>query len=243
MKRKVKICKNQQCGNRVNKPDAAVCIGCGASFRGISWKILSEEEIEKALQPEVIEEEPEISKRGEETPAEEPKTPEKLVIICPNCGARVPYHIGIENCSECGEYIQEEIPVKENETLEKETQNGGENLNFAKGMRSLDGVCYLEFTGETMEIGRHALGQSYFEGHGKGKVSRQHAKIQKKEDGWHIVYYRREDRTYRDGILNAIYINDRMLQLDESYRLQPGDRISFAEMDMTDPLAAFFRVE
>lgn len=238
---KAKICRNQQCEDRVNEASAVVCRGCRANLRNVKPRFFSsEEEIQKALQPEVIEEETEITEEVEKIKEE----PVREVIICPNCGAHVPYYVGIQECNECGEYIQEEIPVKEKElAAEEATQNCCESLNFAKGMRSLDGVCYLEFTGETMEIGRHASGQDYFEGHGKRKVSRQHAKIQKKEDGWHITYYRREDRKDRDGILNAIYINDRMLRMDESYRLQPGDRISFAELDMTDPLAAFFRVE
>lgn len=241
MKRKVKICNNKQCENRVNDPSAVVCMGCRANMRNVRPRYLSEEEIQKALQPEVIEEEPE---KTEEEPEKQEETSVREVIICPNCGARVPYYVGIENCSECDEYIQEEIPVREDALpTEEMVQNSCECLNCAKGMRSLDGVYYLEFIGEAMEIGRKAQGQDYFEGYGKGKVSRQHAKMQKKEDGWYIAYHRKEDRTYRDGILNAIYINDRMLRLDENYRLQVGDQISFAELDMKDPLAAFFRVE
>lgn len=236
-KRKVKICKNQQCEHRVNGPDAPVCIGCGASFRGVSWKFLSEEEIEKALLPEIIEEE------SEEVQEEEAKVEENMdreVIICPNCGAHVTYYVGVQECPECGEYIQEELPVKESEILaeDKPVQEF-----VVKGMRTIDGNCFLDFNKEYMEIGRLALGKEYFEGYGKRKVSRQHAKVHKREDGWYISYCRPEDRNYYGGVQNPIYINNVELGINENYRLQVGDMVAFAELDMSDPMAAFFRVE
>jgi len=256
-KKKVKICMNLQCGARENKADAAVCVGCGSSFRGISWAFMSDEEIEKVLHPELVQEEVSQQDAVYEDASEDGERLGECasscrVIICPSCGVHIPYRVGLEFC-ECGEYVQEEIPVEEGssegeEKLRSDEKQEGcvsqEQLSGCiKGMTTLDGTYRLEFTDTWMKIGREAVGRGYFESAGKLKVSREHAIIQLVNGEWHLSYCKKEDRNYAGGAENPIFINGRRMDRLESYRLQAGDEIAFAELDKSDPMAAFFRVE
>lgn len=237
MKKKVKICKNQQCTARVNSGDAVICAGCGSSFRGISMQILSDEQIEKILNPE-----PENTPEPE-APQEENVLPTARTeyIICPNCGERLQYSVGLEFCDKCNEYVADELPQCEaDEQLPEEAAMPCQGV---KVLQSLDGRCRLELSGDWIKIGRNATGKEYFENAGKRKVSREHAILQFKDGGWQISYCKREDRNYSGGVENPIFINKRRLEREENYRLQPGDEIGFAEFDTSDCMAAFFRAE
>lgn len=227
---------NQRCQNRVNKPDAAVCAGCGNSFGRISWKLLSDEEIEAIINPALSQEMAE----PEETVCEEQKAEQKNTqeyIVCPNCGKRMLFTIMLENCDECGEYVADELPVCESE------ESAQSESDSVTALHSLDGRCRIALSGDFMKIGRQAEGREYFESAGKRKVCREHAIVQKIDDAWYISYCKREDRNYSGGVANPIFINNRKLENDENYRLQPGDEISFAELDKSDSMAAFFRAE
>ncbi len=245
MKKKVKICMNAECINRVNKPDAAVCAGCGSSFRGMSWQFLSDEEIERLLSPDEKVEEAtrETDESGEEQSArEEQEQSGGMFIICPSCQRHIPYRVGLEFC-ECGEYVQEEIPVQENTQSVEEGQQETAEERKVTALQSLDGLYRLELTGEWMKVGRKATGEAYFESNGKYKVCREHAILQLTEGEWYISYCKREDRNYIGGVENPIFINKRKMERQESYKLKPGDEIAFAESDPSDSMAAFFRVE
>lgn len=263
MKKKVKICMNMSCTNRVNKPDAAVCAGCGSSFRGMSWKFLNDEEIERLLHPK------EDAENGQEdashaavadgaedaangtagtagqgggaaaaSAAERAGQPGGMVIVCPSCGRRIPYRVGLEFC-ECGEYVQEEIPV----SLAADTGSAVSCVQEVTALRTLDGLYRLELAGDWMKVGRQAAGQDYFGSHGKFKVCREHAILRRIDGHWQISYCKREDRNYSGGVENPIFINGRRLERQEEYRLKPGDEIAFAESDPSDSMAAFFRAE
>lgn len=245
-KRKVKICMNQQCTGRVNKPDAAVCAGCGSSFRGISWEFLSEEQIEMRLHPEHEAEKMQEDDGDSNGGGEEKKEAPRMVIVCPSCGVRIPYRVGLEFC-ECGEYVQEEVPIEEASSNQSSVDPAvGEQdcgSPCVKGMVTLDGEYRLLFTNEWIKIGREATGRTYFEKAAKGKVSREHVIIQLIEGAWYLSYCKKEDRNYSGGVENPVYINGRRMDRSENYRLQVGDEIAFAELDKNDPMAAFFRVE
>ena len=101
----------------------------------------------------------------------------------------------------------------------------------------------MELVGEWMKVGRQAKGKIYFENAEKWKVSREHAILQWIDGNWHISYCKKEDRNYTGGVENPIYINGRKLERQENYSLQIGDEIAFAELDKSDPMAAFFIVE
>lgn len=245
MKKKVKICSNQQCQHRVNTATAAVCVGCGASFRGINWEFLTEEQIEKRLNPE----EPEDV--VEETKEPETKKEPSFVIICPSCQKHIPYRVGLEFC-ECGEYVQEEIPIDENAVEEGTSSEGTcettpaepimeQSVCKPQAMRTLDGAYCLTFCREWFKIGRESVGQEYLQS--RRKVSREHAILQLVNGAWTISYCKKEDRNYIGGIENPIFINGRRLGRTEQYELQIGDEIAFAELDKSDCNAAFFRVE
>lgn len=234
MKKKVKICMNQQCESRVNKPDAAVCVGCGNSLARTNWDFLSDEEIEVILNPALRLEELEEPVH-EEQQIEQKKAQE--YIICPNCGKKMPFSVMLEYCDECGEYVADQLPLCENEENIQPVCYG------VTALSSLDGRCRLTFSGDFIKIGRQAEGREYFESAGKRKVCREHAIVQKIDDAWHISYCNREDRNYSGGVANPIFINNRKLKNGENYRLQPGDEISFSEIDKSDPMAAFFRAE
>ncbi len=243
MKKKVKICMNVQCADRVNKPNAAVCACCGSSFRGINVQFLDENEIEEVLHP---------TKKPEEGFTESPQEssePQSVtvqeVVICPECGRRTLYRVGLTEC-ECGAWIQDEIPVREMpQTPEATDKACSQSCTPAcvSALSSLDGKCRLELTQTWMKIGRQAAGQAYFQAEGKRKVSREHAIIQRQEDGWYISYCKKEDRNYQGGVENPIFINNRRLERQENYKLQSGDEIAFTETDKSDRMAAFFRVE
>lgn len=243
MKRKVKICPNLQCEDRINKSDAAVCVKCGSSFRGMSWQFLDDSEIEKILNPQ-----PEDA--AEEIPQEESmQKPQTMqVIICPSCGKHIPYQVGLEFC-ECGEYVQEEVPVSEvisesGACTGADSQEQQCQAPKVSALRTLDGQYRLVLKGDFVKVGRHSAGKEYFESMGKFKVSREHAILQLCGGEWHLSYCKKEDRNYTNGVENPIYINGRKMDIDESYQLQCGDEIAFAELVSTnDPLAAFFRAE
>lgn len=250
MKKKVKICMNRQCTNRVNKPDAAVCVGCGNSFGRINWKRLSDEEIEEILNPktkqepvmeETVETQEPVMEENGETQAPVASGQAQEYIVCPNCGKRMVYTVMLEICDECGEYVADQLPVCDSK--EQETVQEVSACTEVTAMQSLDGRCRITFSGNFMKIGRHAEGGEYFESAAKRKVCREHAIVQKIDDAWHISCCKREDRNYSGGVANPIFINNRMLGRDEQYRLQPGDEIGFAELDKSDPMAAFFRAE
>lgn len=232
MKRKVKICMNQQCESRINKPDAAVCMGCKSSFRGINWQFLDDAEIERILNPEpkAEEEDDEVQEEAQMTVEEKQE-----YVVCPSCGARVPYRVGLEEC-DCGEYIGDIVPCAEEETAQPVCKG-------VTSLRSLDGRCHLPLDGEWIKIGRLATGKEYFESAGKRKVSREHAILRLLDGAWYISYCKREDRNYSGGVENPIFINKRRLEREENYRLQLGDEIGFAEFDTSDTMAAFFRAE
>lgn len=242
MKKKVKICSNQQCQHRVNTATAAVCVGCGASFRGINWEFLTEEQIEKRLNPEEEPEEVIV-----DSPEPESKKEPNFVIVCPSCQKRIPYRVGLEFC-ECGEYVQEEIPIDEN-AVEEPTAGDCPLTPIEPNMEpyrpqamcTLDGVYRLTFCGERFIVGREAVGGEYLQS--KGKVSREHAVLQIVNGAWTISYCKKEDRTYIGGIENPIFVNGRKLDRTEQYELQFGDEIAFSELDKSDCHAAFFRVE
>ena len=94
-----------------------------------------------------------------------------------------------------------------------------------------------------MKIGREAEGGQYFSQYGKRKVSREHAIVQKTDEQWYLSYCKREDRNYSGGVENPIYVNNRRLESLEKYCLMAGDEIAFSELDKSDPMAAFFRVQ
>lgn len=244
MKRKVKICMNLQCNSRVNAGNVTVCTGCGMELRD-GLRFLDENEIEQILHPEN-----DAQKREEEaaSPEEEhPSVPQEIV-VCPECGERIPYRVGLEFCPNCEEYVQDVIPIREDEeaavqdesvcSMQQEAQTSG-----VTALRSIDGAYHLELSGEWIKLGRTATGQEYFTQYGKRKVCREHAILSKKNGEWFISYCKREERNYVGGVENPIFINQRAMGRDEMYQLQAGDRIGLAESDTSDGMAAFFDVE
>lgn len=239
MKRKVKICMNLRCENRVNNGNVTVCTGCGMELRN-GIKFLDDNEIEKILHPEA-----EKVMQEEVAPAEEvvPELPKELV-ICPACGERIPYRVGLEFCPVCKEYVQDEVPIIENcEGEEQEIIQEVAQRSSIHALKSVDGAYRLELEGSWIKIGRLSTGQEYFQRFEKKKVSREHAILSKKDGEWHISYCKKEDRNYTGGLENPIYINQRKMEKNELYKLQAGDRIAFGEADIYDPMAAFFDVE
>lgn len=247
-KRKVIICPNLQCVNRVNAPNATTCAECGFLFRGINCEWLYDEEIEKRIHPEKFAEAEEIIEESAGESEESSKTLRQQVIICPSCNKRTPYRVGLEFC-ECGEYIQEEEPVFEEEVqdtaceMEQETRAAScEMREEIIGFKTLDDVFMMKFEGDYAKIGRLALGGEYFLKHGKNKVCREHAILRRIDGEVYISYCKKDERNYLGGVDNPIFINKKMLGNGESCRLQVGDIIAFSELDTTDPQAAFFKV-
>jgi len=233
--RKVKICTNLQCNNRVNEAAAVVCKGCGRSLSRVKQEFLSENDIEKRLNPVVEEEE----KEPEGCAGEPTSLTSGLVVVCPSCSAQIPYQIGLEFC-ECGEYIADVPPI----TLGIQADIQSEELPTpcVKGMGSLDGFCRIDFLHDFMKIGRENFGREYFLQYGKAKVSREHIIVKRVAGEWYLSYCKKEDRNYANGRENAAFVNDRMLARDEEYCLQVGDEIALGTRDKTDIYAAFFRV-
>lgn len=244
MKIKRKICRNLQCENPVNEPNAAVCKGCGCSLARVSLSLLDkdkiEEEVEKLRKPKSV-----TSDDNDNANAGTGGINGIIDIIdeiaeyisCPHCNARILYKPGREFC-ECGEYIGDITPESE-----ARTEIVYKDPLAVTALRSLDGRCYLPLNGDWIKLGRQALGGEYFESEGKRKVSREHAILRYIDGAWHISFCKREDRNYSGGTENPIFINKRRLEREENYRLQLGDEIGLAESDISDTAAAFFRAE
>lgn len=228
MKVKIKICRNPQCEDPVNEPNAAVCKGCKGSLARVKLSILEKEKIEEEVERirksiPITDDDGGGTDDGMGDPG--PVEPKQEYIICPSCNARILYRLGLELC-DCGEYIGDLYPEQ-----------------LVTALRSLDGKCHLPLHGDWIKIGRQAAGGEYFESTGKRKVSREHAILRSIDGAWHISYCKREDRNYSGGVENPIFINKRRLEREENYRLQPGDEIGFAESDTSYTDAAFFRAE
>lgn len=228
MKVKIKICRNPQCEDPVNEPNAAVCKGCKGSLARVKLSILEKEKIEEEVERirksiPITDDDGGGTDDGMGDPG--PVEPKQEYIICPSCNARILYRLGLEFC-DCGEYIGDLYPEQP-----------------VTALRSLDGKCHLPLHGDWIKIGRQAAGREYFESAGKKKVSREHAILRSIDGAWHISYCKREDRNYSGGVENPIFINKRRLEREENYRLQPGDEIGFAESDTSYTDAAFFHAE
>lgn len=240
--KKVKICPNAQCADRINSPSAMECKTCRMQLRNIKVEFFnSDEEIEKRLNPPAEEN---IDDKEED----KEDAPERMIVICSDCGKQIPYQIGLEFC-ECGEYIADIPPVAEHTLASEGAEGSGtknETLEMVAGsvcgMETLDGVYRITFTEDYMKIGRTEVGKEYFAQYGKIKISREHITLQKIEGAWYLSYCKREERNYTGGQENAVYINERKLLRDENYQLKVGDIISMAKLDRTDLEAAFFRV-
>ena len=266
MKIKRKICRNLQCENPVNEPNAAVCKSCKCSLARVGLSLLDqdkiEEEVEKIRKPKSITgDDDEHTHEGTDAidKADGIEDEEKEYIVCPYCNARMLYKPGRELC-ECGEYIGDITPGMEADTGKSrgivgcrivdipprtgaDTDDALKDGQAVTALRSLDGRCHLPLQGDWIKMGRWAFGREYFESAGKRKVSREHAILRYIDGAWHISYCRREDRNYSGGVENPIFINKRRLEKEENYRLQRGDEIGFAESDISDTDAAFFRAE
>lgn len=234
MKVKIKICRNPQCEDPVNEPNAAVCKGCKGSLARVKLSILEKEKIEEEV--EKIRNAGSIIDDDGGGPGGGPGDGGEEYIICPSCNARILYKPGLEFC-DCGEYIGDLPPGT---IYDPEPPQGYQPVT---ALHSLDGKCHLPLHGDWLKIGRQATGREYFESAGKRKVSREHAILRYIDGAWHISYCKREDRNYSGGVENPIFINKRRLEREENYRLQPGDEIGFAESDISYTDAAFFRAE
>lgn len=246
MKIKRKICRNLQCENPVNEPNAAVCKSCKCSLARVNLSILDEEkieeEVEKIRKPKSMTDDDNdnanVGTAGTNVTGEiDDIDAAGEYIICPYCNVRMLYKPGRELC-ECGEYIGDITPEPETGT-----DDALQGCQAVTALRSLDGRCRLPLHGDWLKIGRQATGREYFESAGKRKVSREHAILRCIDGAWHISYCRREDRNYSGGVENPIFINKRRLEREENYRLQVGDEIGLAESDTSYDDAAFFRVE
>lgn len=239
MKVKIKICRNPQCEDPVNEPNAAVCKGCKGSLARVKLSILEKEKIEEEVErirKSIPITDDDSGGTGDGMGDPGPVEPKQEYIICPNCNARIPYKPGLEFC-DCGEYI-EDLPPGPIDGPEPP-----QGYQPVTALRSLDGKYHLPLQGDWIKIGRQATGREYFESAGKRKVSREHAILRSIDGAWHISYCKREDRNYSGGVENPIFINKRRLEREENYRLQPGDEIGFAESDTSYTDAAFFRAE
>lgn len=244
---KRKICRNLQCENPVNEPNAAVCKGCKCSLARVNLSILDEDKIEEEVE-RIRHPEP---KGGDDGPGDTGGTvdtgetgndivePEPEYVICPSCNARILYRPGLMELCDCGEYIGDLYPPDPKGGTEPDPPTG----QPVTALRSLDGRFHLPLYGDWIKIGRQAAGREYFISAGKEKVSREHAILRYIDGAWHISYCKREDRNYSGGVENPIFINKRRLEREENYRLQPGDEIGLAEFDIAYTQAAFFRAE
>lgn len=241
MKIKRKICRNPQCEDPVNEPNAAVCKSCKCSLARVNLSILDEdkikEEVEKIRKSKLITGYNDDNTHEGTEGIDGTEDEKKEYIICPSCNARIHYKPGLEFC-DCGEYIGDLTPEPE-----ADTDDVLQECQPITALRSLDGKCHLPLNGDWIKIGRQAVGREYFESAGKRKVSREHAILRYIDGAWHISYCKREDRNYSGGVENPIFINKRRLEREENYRLQPGDEIGFAEFDTSYMDAAFFRAE